>query len=231
MTLDKTHPPFPSPPTPPTPLFSPSLYPVWSLDILQTRRSLYGLPSPRQRLPLATSTAAVAGVKKLVSAPTLALVKEMCVCVCLFARVCVVVVVTDIIVVTVCVCVFFGAKERRLRCKKSPPIGRMSGRERDGRSAINFPPLLEKVTGSRHCGSQLRRNTTNRTRGAPVRGRARRAGGQTKTGMEMQLHITQVRTKAWRQPRRHHSNTSVDTHPRWHAHKHTLTKVLLRMCR
>lgn len=72
--------------------FSSSLsLPVWSLDILQIEDPFIGrLPSPWLLLPLATNTAVVVGVKKLVSAPTLA-VKEMCVCSVFLYKVCVVV--------------------------------------------------------------------------------------------------------------------------------------------
>lgn len=101
------HPPPPKPTLPP-PLCSlvPGHPSNW--------RSLYGLPSPWQLLPLATITAAVVEVKKLVLAPTLA-VKAVCVFAVCRA-------VTDIIVRVVCVCVYVGNRVFSFGSRKAPML-------------------------------------------------------------------------------------------------------------
>lgn len=187
------------------------------------RRSLYRLPSPWILLRLATNTAAVVGVKKLVSAPNLA-VKEMCVfVVCLFTK-CVLLslAVIDIMGWVVCVCVWvFSLVETLVEMQAKPPccslIGWMTGRECDGRSTINFP-----VVGKGH-GVMALWSTIKRTRqigwGAPVRGRARRAGPDKDGDGDAASHNSgsdkSPATAPW-----HHSNTSTHTQPHWHAYKH-----------
>lgn len=180
------------------------------------RRSLYRLPSPWLLLPLATNTIAVVGVKKLVSAPSLA-VKEMCVfVVCLFTKsVLLSLAVIDIMGWVVCVCFLWLKLLVEMRAK--PPfcslIGWMTGQECDGRSTINFP-----VVGKGHGVTALW-STIKSTRQIGWGGR-RSAGerGETKTGTEMQLNITQGRTKALWQPR---DTTATPAHTHTHTGMHT----------
>lgn len=144
-----------------TQFFSPPIPPlsVWSLDILQIKDPFIGcLPLPWLLLLPATNTAAVVGVKKLVSAPTLA-VKEMCVFVFLY-KVCVVVTGCHWYHWTssVCVfmCVFFGWSKMRAKGPHAAPSLAVWLAESVIGGALLISPLLEKVAGSRHCGPQLR---------------------------------------------------------------------------
>lgn len=151
--------------------------------------------------------------------------RNVCVCSVSLCKVCVVVTVchwyhgTSSVCVYVCEC--FLWLKLWLRCKQSPPcgslIGWMTGRECDGRSAINFP-----VVGKGHRVTALW-STIKRTRqigwGAPVRGRARRAGPDKDGDGDAASHNSGL-DKRPATARWHHSNTSTHTQPHWHAHKH-----------
>ena len=251
------------------------LYSVWSLDILQIEDPLYGLPSPCLLLPLATSTAAVAGVKKVGVCSNSRCERNVCVCSVSLHKVCVVVtgchwyhgMSSVCVCVYVCKCVFslaeaFGGDASKKPppapmllphwlddwpcvcvcffvqvCvffswtfwwgkKKTPPppppqccslIGWMTGRECDGRSTINFP-VVEKGRGVTALWSTIKR-TRQIGRGAPVRGRARRAGPDKDGDGDAASHNS-GRHKGPATARWHHSNTSSHTQPHWHAHKH-----------
>lgn len=123
--------------------------------------------------------------------------------------------------VCVQVCECFLWLKLWLRCKRSPPrsslIGWMAHGECDGRSTINFP-VVGKGHGVTALWSTIKR-TRQIGRGAPVRGRARRAGPDKDGDRDAASHNSgpdkRPATAQW-----HHSNTSAHTQPHWHAHKH-----------
>lgn len=95
-------------------------------------------------------------------------------------------------------CVFFGRSfEMQAKTPCGALIGWMTGPECDGRSTINFP-VVGKGRGVTALWSTIKRTRQIEEQGRRSAGEHREQG-QTKTGMEMQLHITQRRTKGLRQ--------------------------------
>lgn len=121
-----------------------------------------------------------------------------------------------------CVCVrVFSLVEALVEMQAKPPcgalIGRMTGRECDGRSTINFP-VVGKGHGVTALWSTIKR-TRQIGRGAPAHGRARRAGPDKDGDGDADPHNSRP-DKRPATARWHHSNTSTHTQPHWHAHKH-----------
>lgn len=152
--------------------------------------------------------------------------RNVCVCVCSVSLYKVCVVVTGCHwyygMSSVCSCEWvFSLVKTLVEMQAKPPccslIGWMTGRECDGRSAINFP-VVEKGHGVTALWSTIKR-TRQIGRGAPVRGRARRAGPDKDGDGDAASHNSgpdkRPGTARW-----HHSNTSTYTQPHWHACKH-----------